>query len=36
MEQNSDRKIKYLTQEESKSLFNAIINLDNIHAVRET
>lgn len=35
MERNADKKIKYFTQEEAKSLFKAIINLDNIHAVRD-
>ncbi|WP_153042922.1 tyrosine-type recombinase/integrase, partial [Clostridium coskatii] len=35
MERTGNKKIKYFTQEETKSLFNAIINLDNIHAVRD-
>ncbi|NMM64926.1 tyrosine-type recombinase/integrase [Clostridium sp. P21] len=35
MERNSDRKIKYLTQEEAKNLFSAITSLNSIHAVRD-
>jgi len=35
MERKSDRKVKYLTQEETKDLFKAIISLDSTHAVRD-
>ncbi|OBR95479.1 tyrosine recombinase XerD [Clostridium ragsdalei P11] len=35
MERKGDRKVKYLTQEEVKDLFKAIINLDSTHAVRD-
>ena len=35
MERTGNKKIKYFSQEETKSLFNAIINLNNIHAVRD-
>lgn len=35
MTRNGDNKIKYLTQQEMKSLFNAIISLGSIHTVRD-
>jgi integrase/recombinase XerD len=35
MARNDENKIKYLTQEEAKDLFHAIIRLESIHAVRD-
>lgn len=35
MARNANNKIKYLTQQEAESLFNAIISLESVHAVRD-
>ncbi|WML36189.1 tyrosine-type recombinase/integrase [Clostridium sp. OS1-26] len=35
MARNSSNKIKYLTQQEAKNLFNAIISLESVHAIRD-
>lgn len=35
MTRNADNKIKYLTQQEAKNLFNAISSLDNAHSIRD-
>jgi site-specific recombinase XerD len=35
MARNDDKKIKYLTQQETFNLFNAISNLKTVHAVRD-
>lgn len=35
MPKNVDTKIKYLTQQEANSLFNAINSLDSVHAIRD-
>ncbi len=35
MPENSNNKMKYLTQQEAIRLFNAIIFSDNSHAVRD-
>lgn len=35
MARNADNKIKYLTQQEAKNLFNAIISLESVHAIRD-
>lgn len=35
MARNTDNKIKYLTQQEAKSLFNAIMSLDSVHTIRD-
>jgi integrase/recombinase XerD len=35
MERNNDTKMKYLTQQEAKNLFNVISSSDSIHSVRD-